>query len=122
VEVERHDRRQHAVNGLLNTPGFDQLDFSAVKVVVGGGAAVQKPGRALAAGDRTLHHRSLRPDGELARCLRPSPGVALERDHRLPIPSTELSIRDDSFNELPVWTGEGDLEQHTGEICIRGRR
>jgi acyl-CoA synthetase (AMP-forming)/AMP-acid ligase II len=30
-------------NGLLNTPGFDQLDFSMLKVVVGGGAAVQKP-------------------------------------------------------------------------------
>ena len=30
-------------NGLLNTPGFAQLDFSALKVVVGGAAAVQKP-------------------------------------------------------------------------------
>ena len=30
-------------NGLLNTPGFAQLDFSTLKVVVGGGAAVQKP-------------------------------------------------------------------------------
>ena len=30
-------------NGLLNTPGFNKLDFSALKVVVGGGAAVQKP-------------------------------------------------------------------------------
>jgi len=28
-------------NGLLNAPGFGQLDFSALKVVVGGGAAVQ---------------------------------------------------------------------------------
>jgi long-chain acyl-CoA synthetase len=31
-----------------------------------------------------------------------------------------MSIRDDGFNELPVWTGEGDVEKHTGEICIRG--
>jgi len=38
----------------------------------------------------------------------------------LPIPSTEVSIRDDAFNELPVWTGEGDIEKHTGEICVRG--
>ena len=37
-----------------------------------------------------------------------------------PIPSTEVSIRDDDFNELPVWTGEGDIEKHTGEICVRG--
>ena len=31
-----------------------------------------------------------------------------------------MSIRDDDFNELPVWTGEGDIEKHTGEICVRG--
>jgi len=30
-------------NGLLHTPGFEALDFSSVKVVIGGGAAVQKP-------------------------------------------------------------------------------
>ena len=29
-------------NGLLNTRGFERLDFSAIKVIVGGGAAVQK--------------------------------------------------------------------------------
>jgi long-chain acyl-CoA synthetase len=28
-------------NGLLNTPGFDRLDFSSLKVVVGGGAAIR---------------------------------------------------------------------------------
>jgi long-chain acyl-CoA synthetase len=38
----------------------------------------------------------------------------------LPLPSTEMSIRGDAFNELPVWTGEGDIEKHTGEICVRG--
>jgi len=38
----------------------------------------------------------------------------------LPFPSTEVSIRDEDFNEVPVWTGEGDIETHTGEICIRG--
>jgi long-chain acyl-CoA synthetase len=31
-----------------------------------------------------------------------------------------VSIRDDAFDELPVWTGEGDIERHTGEICVRG--
>ena len=69
--------------GLLNTPGFDQLDFSSVKVVVGGGAAVlQAGGRALAEGDRALHHRSLRPDRDLARRLRQSASDGLERHHR----------------------------------------
>ena len=37
-----------------------------------------------------------------------------------PIPSTEVSIRDGEFNELPVWAGEGDIEKCTGEICVRG--
>ena len=70
-------------NGLLNTPGFDQLDFSALKVVVGGGAAVQKP-----VAERwqqvtgSLHHRSLRPDRDLARRLRDAAGERLERHHR----------------------------------------
>ena len=32
-------------NGLLNTPGFDKLDFSKLKISIGGGMAVQKPGR-----------------------------------------------------------------------------
>jgi long-chain acyl-CoA synthetase len=30
-------------NGLLNTPGFDQLDFSALKMGFGGGMSVQRP-------------------------------------------------------------------------------
>jgi long-chain acyl-CoA synthetase len=29
-------------NGLLNTPGFDQVDFSALKISLGGGMAVQR--------------------------------------------------------------------------------
>ena len=85
----------------------------------GGGAEAR--GRALAAGDRALHHRRLRADRDLARSPAPirwvRPGTA---PSACPIPSTDLSIRDDDFNELPVWTGEGDIEQHTGEICVRG--
>ncbi len=38
----------------------------------------------------------------------------------IPYPSTDLTVRDESFNELPVWTGEGDIEKCTGEICVRG--
>jgi len=38
----------------------------------------------------------------------------------LPLPSTDMSIRDDNFNEMPIWTGAGEIERHTGEICIRG--
>ncbi len=108
-------------NGLLNTPGFDQLDFSAVKVVVGGGAAVQRP-----VAERwqqvTGHYIT-----EAYGLTEASPGTSANPlgtpwngTIGLPFPSTDLSIRDDNFNELPVWTGEGDIEKHTGELCIRG--
>ena len=108
-------------NGLLSTPGFDQLDFSALKVVIGGGAAVQK-----SVAERwhkvTGHYIT-----EAYGLTETSPGacaIPLETPWNgtigLPIPSTEVSIRDGSGSELPVWRGEGDIERHTGEICIRG--
>ncbi len=108
-------------SGLLNTPGFDRLDFSALKVVVGGGAAVQK----------TVAERWQRVTGhhvtEAYGLTESSPGACanpLGTPWRgtigLPFPSTDMSIRDDDFNELPVSTGEGDIGLHTGEICIRG--
>jgi long-chain acyl-CoA synthetase len=108
-------------NSLLNTPGFDQLDFSPLKVVVGGGAAVQKP---VAERWQKITGRGIT---EAYGLTESSPGACCvplgspwNGSIGLPIPSTEMSIRDDGFAELPVWTGEGDLEKHTGEICIRG--
>ena len=108
-------------NGLLNTPGFDQLDFSGIKVIVGGGASVQKP---VAERWQQVTGRYLT---EAYGLTETSPGATVNPlgapwngTIGLPLPSTEVSIRDDSFRELPVWTGEGDIEKHTGEICIRG--
>jgi len=108
-------------NGLLNAPGFDKLDFSGVKVVVGGGAAVQRP---------VAEHWKQVTGGYITEAYgltEASPGVcanlldaAWNGTIGLPFSSTEVSIRDDRFNELPIWTGEGDLEIHTGEICVRG--
>jgi long-chain acyl-CoA synthetase len=108
-------------NLLLNAPGFDKLDFSSVKVVIGGGAAVQRP----------VAERWKRVTGhyitEAYGLTETSPGVssnplAMEWNGSIgvPFPSTEISIRDDKFTELPVWTGEGDIEKHTGELCVRG--
>jgi long-chain acyl-CoA synthetase len=108
-------------NGLLNTPGFDRLDFAAVKVVIGGGAAVQQP----------VAERWLKVTGhyvtEAYGLTETSPGVSanpLEAPWNgsvgLPFPSTEVTIRDEAFTELPVWTGKGDIDRHTGEICVRG--
>ena len=108
-------------NGLLNTPGFDQLDFSALKVVVGGGAAVQRP-----VAER-WHRVTRRYITEAYGLTEASPGACANPlgapwngTIGLPFPSTDVSIRDDSFNELPVWTGQGDIDKHTGELCVRG--
>jgi long-chain acyl-CoA synthetase len=38
----------------------------------------------------------------------------------LPFPSTEVTIRNEDFKALPPWTGDDDVERHTGEICVRG--
>jgi len=108
-------------NGLLNTPGFEKLDFSALKVVVGGGAAVQKP----------VAERWQQVTGhfitEAYGLTEASPGVCavpLETPWNgtigLPFSSTEVAIRDNDFNELPCWTGQGDIGKHTGELCVRG--
>ncbi|HQR10375.1 MAG TPA: AMP-binding protein [Casimicrobiaceae bacterium] len=108
-------------NGLLNTPGFERLDFSTLKVVIGGGAAVQK-----AVAERwqqvTGHYVT-----EAYGLTEASPGVCAnplatpwQGTIGLPFPSTDISIRDAVFNELPPWTGDGDMEKYTGEICVRG--
>ncbi len=108
-------------NGLLNTPGFERLDFSGLKVVVGGGAAVQQ-----AVAER-WQQATGRYITEAYGLTEASPGVCANPldtpwsgNIGFPFPSTDVSIRDDSFNELPVWTGEGDIEKYTGELCIRG--
>ncbi len=108
-------------NGLLNTPGFDQLDFAPVKVVIGGGAAVQKP----------VAQRWQEVTGgfitEAYGLTEASPGVcgnplgtSWSGTIGLPLPSTEVSIRDGEFNELPIWAGDGEIENATGELCVRG--
>ena len=108
-------------NALLNTPGFDKLDFSALKVVVGGGAAVQK----------SVAERWQKVTGsvltEAYGLTETSPGVCCtllgtpwNGTIGLPVSSTEVSIRDDNFEELPLWDGQSDVAKHTGEICVRG--
>jgi long-chain acyl-CoA synthetase len=108
-------------NGLLNAPGFGQLNFSALKVVVGGGAAVQKPvaERWQQVTGRYISEAYGLTEASPGVCANPL-GAPWNGTIGMPFPSTEVSIRDEDFNELPVWTGEGDIETHTGEICVRG--
>ena len=108
-------------NGLLNAPGFGALDFTPVKVVIGGGAAVQKP---VAERWKQVTGRFIT---EAYGLTETSPGACanpLETPWNgtigLPFPSTDITVRDDAFNVLPVWTGDGDIERHTGELCVNG--
>jgi long-chain acyl-CoA synthetase len=101
-------------NALMNTPGFDKLDFSALKLALGGGAAVQ---RAVAEKWKQITGRPLieaygLTETSPAACINPLTLEAFNGSIGLPIPSTDVSIRDDDGKELP--TGQ------VGEICIRG--
>jgi long-chain acyl-CoA synthetase len=100
-------------NALINNPDFAALDFSNLKFAVGGGAAVQS---AVAERWREITGTELVEGYGLTEA---SPVVCLNPVRRprlgtvgLPVPSTEVAIRDDHGNDLPV--GEA------GEICVRG--
>jgi long-chain acyl-CoA synthetase len=101
--------------GLMNTQGFDKLDFSGLKLTLGGGMAVQ---RAVAdrwksiTGCPLLEAYGLTETSPGA-CINPLvPGFEYNGTAGLPIPSTVITIRDDDCRILPL----GD----TGEICIAG--
>jgi long-chain acyl-CoA synthetase len=100
-------------NALINNPEFAALDFSKLEFAVGGGAAVQS---AVAERWREITKSELVEGYGLTEaspvvCINPvsHPKIGTVG---LPVPSTEVSIRDDQGNDQPV--GEA------GEICVRG--
>ena len=101
-------------NGLLNTDGFKQLDFSPLKLTLGGGMAVQ---RAVAERWRRVTGVPLLEAYGLtetspAVCVNPLDLEDFNGSIGLPLPSTEVSIRSEDGEFLAV--GE------VGEICVRG--
>jgi long-chain acyl-CoA synthetase len=100
-------------NALLHTPGFDKLDFSELRITLGGGMAVQ---RAVAemwkrvTGCRLSQAWGL-TETSPAACINPFT-EEFNGSIGLPISSTEIGIRDDAGKELAL--GE------VGEICVRG--
>lgn len=101
-------------NGLLNTPGFDQLDFSRMRFSLGGGMAVQ---RAVAerwkkvTGCTLLEAYGL-TETSPACCMNPTDLQEFNGAIGLPIPSTVCCIKDDDGNTLP----QGEI----GELCVKG--
>src|SRR5690606_23422839 len=101
-------------NGLLNTPGFDRIDFSSLRMTLGGGMAVQR-----AVAERwkkttgcTLVEAYGLTETSPAACINPMDLAEYNGSIGLPIPSTDACIKDEDGNMLPV--GE------VGELCIKG--
>jgi len=101
-------------NGLLNTPGFDKLDFSPLRMTLGGGMAVQR-----AVADRwkqvtgsTLAEAYGLTETSPAVCINPLDLAEYNGSIGLPVPSTNVCIQNDDGEMLPV----GEI----GELCVHG--
>jgi acyl-CoA synthetase (AMP-forming)/AMP-acid ligase II len=100
-------------NNLLAEHGFERVDFSSLRVAIGGGAAIQS---GVARRWQALTGTPLCEGYGLTEC---SPTVAVNppdlREFNgsigLPLPSTEVSLRDAAGREVRV----GEL----GELCVR---
>ena len=101
-------------NGLLNNADFRNLDFSNFQFALGGGMAVQRgvAERWKEVTGTTLIEAYGLTETSPAACMNPMNLSEFNGKIGLPISSTEVSIQDDDWNELPL--GE------QGEICIRG--
>ena len=103
-------------NGLLHTPGFDEVDFSSLKLCIGGGAAVQQAvadkwrqvtgvklqegyGLSETAPILTLNFGSIEHPDDV-------PGIGV------PVPNTDISIRDEMGNSVE--------QGQSGELCAKG--
>lgn len=101
-------------NAMLHHPDFDKLDWSGLKCAVGGGMAVQQ------AVAEQWFKRTGKPIIEGYGLSETSPVLCCNRGDitewtgtvGLPMPSTDISLRDEHGKEVPL--GE------RGEICARG--
>ena len=101
-------------NGMVNQPDFATIDFSSLKLTLGGGMATQK-----AVAEKWKNITGT-PIVEAYGLTEASPGVcanplnipAYTGSIGLPIPSTEIELRDADGNEVP--------QGQPGEMWIRG--
>ena len=103
-------------NALMHTPGFAQIDCSQLVATVAGGMALQS---AVAERWQQLTGCPITQGWGLTEaspvgCCNPlvGPDAQFNGSIGLPLPSTELSIRDDDGNDLGV--------EAVGELCLRG--
>lgn len=101
-------------NGLLTAPGFAAVDFSSLKVSLAGGAALQQvvADRWQAATRSTLIEAYGLTETAPAVCVNPLNLSAYNGCIGLPLPSTEVSVRDAHGQPVGVST--------SGELWVRG--
>lgn len=101
-------------NALINHPDIDKVDFSGLRVANGGGMAVQEAvaKKWLAkTGCPIIEGYGLSETSPSATC-NPTDSDAFSGTIGLPLPSTDIAIRDDDGRDVPLG--------QPGEICIRG--
>jgi long-chain acyl-CoA synthetase len=101
-------------NALMNHPDFAKVDFSSLRVALGGGMAVQK-----AVADRwkkvtgcTLVEAYGLSETSPAVTINPLDLKDYNGSIGLPIPSTDVMMRGDDGKEVPLGS--------PGELCVRG--
>jgi long-chain acyl-CoA synthetase len=101
-------------NALLEHPKFSRLDFSHLRITLGGGMAVQKAVamRWKAVTKVTLIEAYGLTETSPAVSINPLDLAEFNGSIGLPLPSTDIAIRDDAGNDLPL--GEA------GELCVSG--
>ncbi|MFI4914642.1 MAG: AMP-binding protein, partial [Steroidobacterales bacterium] len=103
-------------NALMHTQGFESVDFKQLAATIGGGMAVQS---GVAERWKQLTGCNITQGWGLTEaspvgCCNPlvGPDAAFNGSVGVPVPSTELTIRDDDGRELGIGA--------SGEICLRG--
>ncbi|HTM70775.1 MAG TPA: AMP-binding protein [Luteimonas sp.] len=101
-------------NGLLHAEGFDQVDFSSLRLTLGGGMAVQRPvaERWKQVTGCTLVEAYGLTETSPAACINPMDLPEYNGSIGMPIPSTDACLKDDDGRLVAM--GE------VGELCLKG--
>jgi long-chain acyl-CoA synthetase len=101
-------------NGLLNTPGFSDIDFSKLKLSLGGGMAVQRP---VAERWQEVTGTGLVEGYGLTECcplvtITPYTTKGYNGSIGLPAPSTDIMLADEN--------GQAVAQGESGELWVKG--